>query len=281
MQLARPATLHEAVGVLAADPEAVVISGGTAVGLMLRQGLIAPRTLVSIEELHGLDRIEVSDGGLRIGARVTLQDVASSAVVRSHAPALAYACARVGNVRVRNAATLAGNVAEADYASDPPSVLNCLDASCAVEGSSGQRVVPVRRLITDFYSNSLSHDEVITEISVPLPRHGERSHYEKYLSRSSEDRPCVGVAARGRWEDNLVRELHVVVGAVSSTPSSVPEVTDTAVGRPLDTATIAGIADGYAEAIEPIDDVRGTSWYRTQMIRVFVRRALQALRETA
>ena len=265
--------------VLAREDEAMVIGGGTAVVLMLRQGLIAPRTLVSIGDVPGLDRIEAFQGALRIGARVTLREVASSPVVRSRVPALAYACARVGNVRVRNVATLAGNLAEADYASDPPSMLTCLDAWCTVEGRFGSRVVPVRRLIEDFYTTSLSPDEVITGIDVPLPRPGERSHYVKYVSRSSEDRPCVGVAARALVQDRVLHELDVVVAAVASTPSAVPEVTGAVLGRAFDEATIAAVAEGYADAIEPIDDVRGTPWYRTRMIRVFVRRALEALRE--
>src|ERR671915_556780 len=105
-------------------------------------------------------------------------------------PALANACSHVGNVRVRNAATLGGNVAEADYASDPPTVLACLGATCTVQGLSGRRSLSLRELIADFYTATLERDEIITEVVVPAPEPGERSIYLRYLSRSSEDRPC-------------------------------------------------------------------------------------------
>jgi carbon-monoxide dehydrogenase medium subunit len=187
----------------------------------------------------------------------------------------------VGNLRVRNVATLAGNVAEADYASDPPAVLACVNASCSVHGLSGPRSVLVRDLITGFLSTSLSPDEVITGVRIPLASPGERCIYLRYTSRSSEDRPCIGVAARAVLDDRSVTALDVVVGAVSGTPTSVPEVTDAVVGRSLDDAAIESVADGYADSIEPIDDIRGSAWYRTQMIRVFVRRALRTLRPDA
>jgi aerobic carbon-monoxide dehydrogenase medium subunit len=279
IELVRPRRVEDVSRALAeAGGDGLLVAGGTAVILMLRQGLIEPRTLVALEDVSGLDQMEVRNDALHIGARVTLAEVAASHVVRSRAAALAHACNSVGNLRVRNVATLAGNLAEADYASDPPSLLACLNASCSVQGLTRARSVPVRQLITGFLSTSLSPDEVITGVHVPLARPGEGSVYLKYSSRSSEDRPCIGVAARAALNDGSISALDVVVGAVSSTPVAVREVTDAAVGRPLDDASIADVADGYADSIEPIDDVRGSSWYRTQMIRVFVRRALQALR---
>lgn len=281
LELARPASVDEAVRILAeSNGDGKLIAGGTGVVLMMRQGLIAPPLLVSLQDVPGLGEIDRSDGQVRIGAGVTLRDVARSGLVRSHASALAHACDVVGNLRVRNVATLGGNLAEADYASDPPSVLMCLGASCSVRGRSGSRSIPVSELITGFYATALAPDEVITEIQVPIARSGERSTYLKYVSRSSEDRPCVGVAARAILERNVVRELTIVIAAVAGTPAVAPQVCAAAIGRPLDGATIAEVADGFAEAIDPMADARGSAWYRTQMIRVFVTRALHELGES-
>jgi carbon-monoxide dehydrogenase medium subunit len=279
--LARPASAEEACRTLgAAGEDAIVIAGGTAVVLMLRQGLIAPSLLVSLDRIDGLSAIEVAAEMLRIGARVTLDEIAASGAVRAHAPALARACGLVGNVRVRNAATLAGNLAEADYASDPPAVLACLGATCRVRGPDGARMVPIADLITGFYSTALSPAELITEILVPVAGRGERSTYLKYVTRSSEDRPCVGVAARAFFRGDAIGGLSVTVGAVGSVPASRPDVCASVSGSRLDDATIAKVANGYSASIDPIEDARGSAWYRSEMIRVFITRALNDLRSS-
>jgi carbon-monoxide dehydrogenase medium subunit len=274
-----PATLEDVCSLLASSSEdSKLIAGGTAVVLMLQQGLISPDRIVSVNRLPELEGISASRDGVRIGARMTLTDLARSAVVRAAAPALATACSRVGNVRVRNAATLGGNLAEADYASDPPTVLACLGASCTVTGSSGPRTAPIRQLIADFYTTKLDRDEVITDIVVPRPTDNERSVYLRYVSRSSEDRPCVGVAARARiLPDGSLATLSIAVGAVAAAPQLHPEITDAVRGHRLDARLVEQIAEGYADATEPLDDVRGTGWYRRRIIAVLVRSALGEL----
>jgi carbon-monoxide dehydrogenase medium subunit len=282
VELARPATVDEAIRILdESDGEGKLIAGGTAVVLMMRQGLISPPLLVSLQDVQGMTGIDRSDGFLRIGAQVTLGAVASSGLVRAHAPALVHACNVVGNVRVRNVATLAGNLAEADYASDPPSMLTCIGATCSVQGPDGNRTLPISELITGFYSTALGAAEVIKEVSVPMVRLDERTAYLKYVSRSSEDRPCVGVAARAVFDDGAAKELNVVIAGVAGTPAVAPHACDLGIGRALEDGTITAIAEAHADSIEPMEDARGSAWYRTQMIRVFVTRALQTLREPA
>ncbi|MGH3665094.1 MAG: FAD binding domain-containing protein [Egibacteraceae bacterium] len=278
-----PQTLDEACDVLAAvDPfDTKVVSGGTAVVLMMQQGLIAPSTLVSLGRVGELRGIEHRGDVLRIGAGTTLTEVAESAVVRRHCPSLAYACHRVGNVRVRNVATLGGNLAEADYSSDPPSVLISLGATCTLRSSRQSRTVPAAAFITGFYSTALDDDEILEDITVPLADGDRRATYLKYVTRSSEDRPCVGVAARADFDGDRVRELEVVVGAVAATPQRLPEVLDAAAGQRLEATTIRDISRRYAESIEPMSDARGSSWYRRRMIDVFVRRALETLASPA
>lgn len=274
-----PTSVDEACRLLRDDPDgSMPLAGGTAVVLMLRFGLIAPERLVSLARLSELDGIEVDDGTVRIGAGVPINRVARSTAVRDRLPSLAAACDSVGNIRVRNVATLGGNLAEADYASDPPAVLSSLGAVCRVRGADGARDVPVAELVTGFYETALHDGEIITDVVVPT-HPGRRSVYLKYVSRSSEDRPCVGVAARVDHDGGQVTDLDVVVGAVAATPQRVPDALGAAVGRPLDDAAVTQVASAYADAIEPMDDARGSAWYRTQMIEVFVRRALSRLRD--
>jgi len=261
-------------------PGAKVIAGGTALVLMMRLGLVAPDTLVSLRAVPGLRSIRRQPGQLTIGALTTLGEVAADDEVRRATPSLAYACSRVGNVRVRNVATIAGNVAEADYASDPPTVLVAIDASCTLQGPAGQRSVMVRDLITGFFTTSLERGEIITAVTVPVVSGVRRESYLKYVSRSSEDRPCVGVAAVADFSGEELSRLVVVVGAVADVPQRLDAICNQAIGGPLDSDLRESIARSYAEAIDPMEDDRGSAWYRRQMIKVLVRRVLERVAQT-
>ncbi len=275
----QPDSLDEAIELLSHDPDASkVIAGGTAVVLMLQQKLIAPQRLISLDRIPGWDSIRVADGNLTIGALARLREVETSPLVQMHLPALAQACHEVGNVRVRNQATMGGNLAEADYASDPPAVMLALDARVGVTGPDGPRSLPLSEFLLGFFTTALEPGELVTEVVIPIPDNA-RMTYLKYKSRSSEDRPCVGVAAVGMLKENVITDLRVAVGAASEVPRRLVGVEQWAVGQPLDDALIAEIVEGYAAGVETLDDLRGSAWYRTQMIRVHVRRALEEVRD--
>src|SRR5205085_9140753 len=107
------------------------------------------------------------DGSLRIGAMTTLREVELSPVVRSSYPTLARTCRQVANVRVRHAATVGGNLCEADYASDPPAVLVAAGARVKVQGPKGEREIPLPGFFTGFYETSIKPDEILVELTVP------------------------------------------------------------------------------------------------------------------
>ena len=276
MEYLVPASVQDAIDLLRDDPwGSKAVAGGTAVVLMMRQGLISPDRLVALDRLPGLREITVEPDVLRIGALTTLTAVARSADVQRHAASVAAAASVVANPRIRNAATLGGNLAEADYASDPPSALVAWGARCRVQGPAGERTITVADLITGFYTTALEHDELITSIEIPRVQGDVRSVYLKYRSRSSEDRPCVGVAARVVVEDDVVTAAEVAVGAVSATPHHLPEVTAALVGAPLSDSAIRSVAAAYADSVDPIEDFRGSAWYRRRVVDVYVRRALE------
>ncbi len=281
MELYEPRSLEEATSLLAErGDEARIIAGGTAVVLMLKNRLIAPSALISLEAVQSLRYIRSdADGTLRIGAMTTIRELERSPVVIDHCPTLARTCRQVANVRVRHAATIGGNLSEADYASDPPSVLVAARARVRVASAKGEREIPLAEWFRDFFETALRPDEVVTEVIIPWDTLSSRSAYVKYVSRSSEDRPCLGVAAFMDLDEDLdggyvCRELRVVVGAAAATPQEVPSAEKLAIRKRLTPELIQEIAEGYANAIDPISDLRGSAWYRTQLIRVFVRDAI-------
>src|SRR5918998_4509407 len=189
-----PRSLDEALSLRAKHgEEATVVAGGSFLGIVMNQKLFSPTMLVSLRSVPELDYIEADGGGLVLGAMTTHRAVERSFVVKEAWPSLAFAFSVVASPRVRNQATVGGVVADADYASDPPSMLAALEARVAVRSVRGEREIPMDEFVLDHYETALEDDELVTELRIPRSEGGP-SVYRKFRSRSSEDRPCVSVA---------------------------------------------------------------------------------------
>src|SRR5215471_6636477 len=134
-----PESIEEAVALLGgADDDVHLIAGGTALVLLLKQGLVRPDRIVALRRIAALRGIRRTPaGGLEIGALATHRDAETSPLVAGHAPALAQAFASVATIRIRNQATVGGNIAHADPAQDPPPMLLALDAEADLAGPTG------------------------------------------------------------------------------------------------------------------------------------------------
>ncbi len=255
-----------------------LVAGGTWVTLVLKQKILMPSALISLKRVPSLREIEYIPGeGLKIGALVTHREMELSPAVRERYPLLADTFSTVANVRVRNQATVGGVLCEADYASDPPATLVALNASIKAVSENGERMIPMREFIVGHYATMLEPEELVTEIFIPEPPPNGFGAYLKYRTRSHEDRPCLGVAVALQLQpDGRCQDLQVVIGAVSDTPQWVDAALESAKGQELSPDLIANIADQYAKEIDPLSDLRASSWYRKQMIRVFTRRGIEA-----
>src|SRR6266496_6658487 len=277
LQWLAPTSLEEAL-ILRAQfgDEATVVAGGTFIGIVMNQKIMQPQTLLSLRNVSELAFIETGqdDGSLlRIGAMTTHRAVERSPLIRLDWPVLAATFALVASPRVRNQATVGGVLADADYASDPPTLLQALDVRVVARSEKGrEREIPVEQLITGYYETSLRPDELIVEVRIP--RNRERAVYRKFRSRSSEDRPCVAVAAA-----RVDGKLRVVVGAVAEKPQYFPEICALADSESVGyTQKLAAeIGRRYAESIDPLSDSRGSAEYRRRIIAVEVRRALEEM----
>src|SRR5947209_3104761 len=278
-----PTSLEEALALRARlGDEATVLAGGTFIGILMNQHIMRPQALLALRNIPDLAFIEAAEGSrgasfLRIGAMTTHRAVESSALVRQMCPILAYTFSLVASPRVRNQATVGGVLADADYASDPPALLHALNAVTLVRSTNGEREIPVEELILGYYETSLRPDELLVELRVP--HNVERAVYRKFRSRSSEDRPCVAVAAA-----KVAGKLRVVVGAVAERPQYFPAICALAdreaggdEGRPYSRELALEIGRRYAESIDPISDSRGSAEYRRRIIAVEVRRALEEM----
>lgn len=259
--------------------DAKIIAGGTSVVLMLQQKLIAPSVLISLGRLSGYDYIRLEEDGLHIGALAKIRDIERSGIIQRFSAALAHTFHVVANVRVRNQATIGGNLSAADYAADPPAMLTALNAHVQVQGPGGTREIPLSEFFLGFYTTALEPNEILTQVIIPLVPASARASYHKYTSVSAEGRPCVAVGAVADFNANgTCSSLRVAVGAATETPQRVNDAEAMAHAQVLTDELIAAIAEEYARTLDPLTDVRGSAWYRTEMIRVFVKRALQEVR---
>src|SRR5256886_16390634 len=193
-ELAEPRSLREAIASLdAKDPSVRPISGGTALMLMMKAGVLRRSGLVSLGKV-GLGGIQTGPGGeLRVGAMTSLRTIEKSDVVRRGWPVIARTLRTLSNVRVRNVATVGGHLAHADPHMDLPPVLSTLGARVTIAGAAGERSVPVEELSTGYLETSLRLNELITLLEVP-PLGGRSAAYLKCTTRSADDWPAGGVA---------------------------------------------------------------------------------------
>lgn len=280
-RLIEPASLDEASHVLAADEDARLIAGGTALLVMMKLGVYIPSTLVNLLKLDGLRDVSFGPDGLRIGSLASIHDVERHPAIREHYPILASACHVVANIRIRNLATIGGNLAHADYQSDPPAALLALDASVELAGPGGRREVPLDDFLIGSYETTIQPGEVLTAVHIPPPPAGAVGRYLKFTTRSSEDRPTIGIAVLARTANGRVDDVRVVVGAVSSRPVRLREAEVAARGEAPSSELIAEFARSAAVAVDPIEDLRGSIGYKRRLTEVLTRRLLTECLEGA
>ena len=250
-ELAQPETVQEAIALLDAE-NARPLSGGTALMLMMKAGVLRPQRLVSLRNL-GLEKIEV-DGGLRIGAMTTLSALERSPEIRKGWPVITRTLRTLSNVRVRNVATVGGALAHADPHMDLPPVLSALGARVVIAGKGGERRVPVEDLYAGYLENTLGKD-LITHVEIP-PLGKRGAAYLKCTTRSADDWPAVGVAVA------LGEETRIFVSAATDRPTR--------------------IADESALAALKIEgDLHGSAMYKRQLLKVYLRRAMDEARNAS
>jgi aerobic carbon-monoxide dehydrogenase medium subunit len=277
-ELAEPHTLREAVALLGSgDSAARAIAGGTALMLMMKAGVFQPQRLVSLRRVEAChaEITAAADGGLRIGAMVTLTSMAQSAAVKQAAPVITQTLKTLSNVRVRNVATLGGHLAHGDPHMDLPPVLTALGAQVRTLSPAGERTLAVGELYTGYYETALADNELISEVIVP-PQTGWRATYLKITTRAADDWPTLGIAVALQSEAYGVKAARIVVSAATNTPLRLSAVEQILQGASLDAATLARCGDAAA-SVTLAGDAHGSSAYKRELLRVYLQRALRQI----
>jgi carbon-monoxide dehydrogenase medium subunit len=275
-ELSEPRSLAEALALLASGEAAVHPAGGcTALMLMMKAGLLAPARLVSLRRIEPrYASIEARGGEVRIGATCTLAAIERSPLVQRELPVVIRTLRTLANVRVRNVATLGGNLAHADPHMDLPPLLAALGATVTIVARGGERSLGIEDLISGYYQTALAPSELITEVRIPT-RLAHHAVYRKITARSADDWPTLGVAVALDVAGNAVREAHLVASAAFDRPTRLAAAAQVLCSGPIDVACIARAADAAAAEVQPIADAHGSAAYKRELLRVHLRRALR------
>jgi len=272
-----PKTMTEALNYLSLDDTNVrMVSGGTALMLMMKSGVFAPTKLVNLRSVQGFSDISVKDNHLCIGSLTSLTEIEHSALVAKELPVLKEVMNKLSNVRVRNAARLGGALSHGDPHMDLPPLLSCLDASVRIQSKDSTRVMQVQDLYVGYYETALAKNELITEVLIPLkPKH--HSVYMKCTTRSADDWPALGVAVNLKSNKNTIEDIRIVLGAVCEVPTTLSLTQAFLTNKSINDAVLDEAAAIALTEISPLSDELGSSEYKLHLVSIYVKRAIQAL----
>ena len=252
------------------------MAGGTALVIQMKQRLVQPSHVVGLRWVGSLNTIESTSEGVRIGALCTQRQIENSPVVGGELPLLADTFRKVATPRIRNMATIGGGLVNGDPNQDPPPALIALGASAVMTSKDGDRVVSLEDLFIDYYETDVQPGEVLTSVLVPQAPAGSGSVYLKFLPRTADDYGTVTVAAVvSREQDGTCKDARIVLGSVGVTPVRATQAEDALRGKPLTDENIRAAAALVKDAVDPLEDFRGSAEYKTEMAEVFARRAVE------
>jgi CO/xanthine dehydrogenase FAD-binding subunit len=278
-----PNNLDEALKVMA-DGDVTVLCGGTDLALQTDSGLRKyAGTLINIRRIDGLAEIDASDGKIRIGALTTVSEIKEDQMINELAPVLVAAADQFASDQIRNAASLGGNICNASPAGDMIIPLLVLDAAvelaCWQDGAVQTRLVPLDEFFTAPGKSVKQDNELLTTIIFNKPAVEFVARFRKSGPRPALEISTVSVGIGGNLENGLFNNVRVALGSVAPTPLRARHVEAALEGNPLDADSIKAAAAGAGEDATPIDDVRGSAWYRDHLVRVFTEEVLNDVLE--
>jgi len=274
-----PATLDEALEILGRydEGEARVLAGGMSLIPVMKLRFAAPRALVDINRIGGLDTLCEGGGRLRIGALVRHKTCERSELLKGRYGALGAAAPQISDPIVRNLGTVAGSLAHADPQGDWGSVMLAVRADVVARSAEGERTIPVEELLQGPFTTSLQPSEIITEVSVPDPGRAGGTYLK--LERKVGDFATVGVAVHLTMSNGTVEHAGIALTGVGPTNIRAKAAEEALTAQALDDDAIDEASRLAASSAEPRTDVRGTQEYKRNVVRIFTARGLRKAME--
>jgi aerobic carbon-monoxide dehydrogenase medium subunit len=270
-----PATIPEAVQLLASHDDAKAIAGGQSLMPMLAFRLAHPTLLVDLRKLSELRGIRVSDRGVVLGAMVRWRDIEDDDRLASAHPLLKAAVAHVAHYQIRNRGTVGGSIAHADPAAEMPGIVMTCDAEIAVVGKSGARVIQAADFFQGPLTTALTSDEIITEIRLPAWPARRRWGFQEFARRRGDFAMAGAAVFYDPDESGRARNAHAGAIGVADRPLRLGGVEDALNGQVVDEATIAQAEAAASAMVDPPDDIHASGAYRRALVGTMVERALK------
>jgi carbon-monoxide dehydrogenase medium subunit len=267
VEYARPATLDEAISLLAGYEGARPLAGGQTLVNVMKQRAATPDVLVDLADLDELREIGFSGGMLEIGAMVTCSQLMGSSEVDVARPILAEVAGTIADVQVRNRGTIGGNVCVSDPTNHFPPLLVALDATFTIRGQAGERTVPAEEFFIGVYMTAVGEGELLTKVNVPAS------------SGAGDGYAGLTIGAHGTYIVNAAATVsgdsaRVAIGCVAASPLRATAMEERLAGGDFSADAVRAAAEGLGTALDPPSDVHGSADYRRHLAEVSAARAV-------
>ena len=266
----KPVTVAEATKLKAEHPTCVLIAGGTDVGVQVNKGMRDPDVIMSLVDLSELRGIALDNGDLVVGALATLGELERR--TEQLVPEFGRMMWRHGSPLIRNAGTLAGNIANGSPIGDTMPALMVLNATVELTGQRGPRRVNMNDFYTGYRQTVMTADELITRVFIPLPSTRDDFRLYKISKRHDLDISSFTAAFWMRRENGVVAEIRIAYGGVGPVIYRLRKTEAALAGKPFTEAEIEAVTEIARSEITPISDVRGAADYRLLLAENILRK---------
>jgi carbon-monoxide dehydrogenase medium subunit len=269
-----PRTVDEVLELLTRYGEdAKILAGGQSLLPMMKLRIASPRYLIDVNRIGALTGFKQEGDRFVFGALCRHVEIAESSLIREHLPLMSDAALVTADVQVRNRGTVGGSLAHADPAGDWPVALLALGARITITGVRGARTVPLDEFIVDAYTTQLDAEEMLTEVSVPLPQKPCGGAYAKFEKRAG-DFAVASVAVQLELDlESRCRSVAVSLGALGPAPSLAREVGELLQGQAASPELLDEAMRLVRKQADPFEDTRGSVEYKRHLAGVLFRRA--------
>lgn len=278
-----PSTLSGAIALLQKyGDDAKIMSGGHSLIPMMKLRLATPAHIIDIGGIKGLEYIREEGGFLKIGALTKEVALEESTLIHKKYCIIHDATKMIADPTVRNLATIGGNLAHGDAANDHPAVMIALNAQIVVVGPKGERTIPIDEFFLGFFTTALEHDEILTEIQIPIHVPQSGGAYLK-MERKVGDYATAAVAVQLVMDtDGVCKDIGIALTNVSAAPMRATRSEDALRGHKLhDDEAIERAATMAAQDCDPNADLRGSIDYKRSIVQTLTSRAIKIALERA
>jgi len=269
-----PQSVADAVRLMAADPGARVLAGGTDLLVQVRAGTRQPTAFIDIKRIPELLDITIDSRVLRLGAATPAAAICEDVLLSRLWPGLAEAVHLIGSTQIQGRGSVGGNLCNASPAADTTCALIVNQATCVIAGPRGQREVPVENFSTAPGKTVLEKGEFLVSLRIPRPAPRTSDAYLRLIPRTEMDIAVAGAGVSVTLDaTGTCTAARVAIAAVAPTALLVPEAARALIGSRLDERALQRAGEAASAAARPIDDKRGTAAYRKTIVAVLTRRA--------